>query len=410
VRTGFAAVIILFTLSIAAQPVTVGVQIVDQGGTATITTGAPATYVNLANTAPVAGTINRASVGWSGSCSNAFKIVILRQAFLSVAAFQVVATRGPFNAVAGRNDVTLSPAVNVQVGDLIGVVQLQSNSVCGSILTQSFGNNGSGYTLITTADMGVTGGTIGSSSAYSSGLVVGAVAYNSDPLLVKIIPAAGAVAGATAFFRTSLQLMNPTSTPITGKLVFHKVATSASAGDPSLAFTIPSRQTTSFSDVITTMGASGLGSLDIVSNGGAVPIASARVFSDGGALGTSGFSEEGLAPNDALDFFSRGILLTPADLTNFRMNIGVRTLDNGATLDIGVYDAGGTLRATRTGVSFPANYFRQFSVEEFTGASTIPANGWILVNITTFTGRAFVYSSIIDNKTSDSTFRMADIR
>jgi hypothetical protein len=410
VRSAIAILISVFAVTLAAQPVTVGVQIGDQGGTATITTAAPATYVNLANTATVAGTINKASVSWSGTCSNAFKIVILRQAFLSVAAFQVVATRGPFNAVGGRNDVTLSPAVTLAVGDLIGVVQLQSNSVCGSILTQSLPNNGSGYTLITTSDMSASGGTIGSSSAYTGGLVIGAVGYNSDPLLVRIIPAAGAVPGATAFFRTSLQLLNPTATTITGKLVFHKQAVSAAAGDPSLAFTIPSRQTVSFSDVVTTMGASGLGSLDIMTNGGAVPVASARVFSDGGTLGTSGFSEEGLPPEDALTFFSRGVLLIPADLSAFRTNIGVRTLDNGATLSIAVYDSGGNIRGTRSGVSFPANYFRQFSAEEFTGVSTLPANGWILVSVTDFTGRAFVYSSVIDNKTSDSTFRLADIK
>jgi hypothetical protein len=410
VRSAIAILISLFAVSLAAQPVTVGVQIPDLGGTGTITSGAPVTYVNLANTAQIAGTVNKASVSWSGSCSNAFRIVILRQAFLSVAAFQVVATRGPFNAVFGRNDVTLSPAITVAVGDLIGVVELQPNSVCGSILGQSLPNNGSsGYTLITTADMSVTGGTIGSSSSYNSGFVIGAVAYNSDPLLVKIIPAAGALPGATAFFRTSLQLLNATPTSITGKLVFHKQGQSAAAGDPSLPFTIATNQTTTFSDVITSLGASGLGSLDIVTNGGAVPIASARVFSDGGTLGTSGFSEEGVSPNDALDFFSRGILLTPADFANFRMNVGVRTLDAGATLAITTYDSGGSIRGTRT-VTYPANYFDQVPVATFTGVSTVPVNGWILINISTFGGRAFVYSSIIDSKTSDSTFRMADIK
>lgn len=408
-RTTFAIFVILFAASLGAQPVTVGVQIPDQAGTATITTSAPVTYVNLANRAPLAGVVNRASVSWSGPCSNAFKIVILRQAF-SVAAFQVVATRGPFNAVAGRNDVTLSPAVTLQLGDVIGVVQLQSNSVCGSILGQSFPNNGSGYTLVTTDDMSVSGGTIGSSSSYAGGFVIGAVAYNSDPLLVRIIPAAGAVPGATAFFRTSLQLLNPTLTTITGKLVFHKQLQSASASDPSLPFTIASHQTTSFSDVITSLGSSGLGSLDILTNGGAPPIASARVFSDGGAAGTSGFSEEGLPPEDALDFFSRGSLLIPADMTAFRMNVGVRTLDAGATLDITTYDSGGVIRGSRNGVSYPANYFKQVSVEEFTGLSTVPVNGWILFRVSVLGGRAFVYSSIIDNKTSDSAFRMADIK
>ena len=33
-----------------------------------------------------------------------------------------------------------------------------------------------------------------------------------------------------------------------------------------------------------------------------------------------------------------------------------------------------------------------------------------MVCISNIGGRAFVYSSVIDNKTSDSTFRMADIK
>jgi hypothetical protein len=255
----------------------------------------------------------------------------------------------------------------------------------------------------------VTGGTIGSSSNYSSGLTISAVAYNSDPVLVRILPAAGAVQGAFSFFRTSLQLLNPSSTTITGKLVFHKQLVSASAGDPSLAFTLTPGQSTSYADVLTSMGTSGLGSLDVVTNGGGLPIATARVFSDGGTAGTSGFSEEGVSPNDALDFFSRGILLIPADLTNFRMNIGVRTLDTGAALDITTIDASGTATANRS-VTYAANVFDQVPVGTFTGAATMPPGGWILITFHTFGGRAFVYSSVIDNRTSDSTFRLADIK
>ena len=46
----------------------------------------------------------------------------------------------------------------------------------------------------------------------------------------------------------------------------------------------------------------------------------------------------------------------------------------------------------------------------FTGLSSVPPGGYILVTFSTFGGHAFVYSSVIDNKTSDSTFRMADIK
>jgi hypothetical protein len=409
-RTRFAILVLLFAASLAAQPLSVGTQIVDAGGTATITNGGPVTYVNLSAGATAAGTVNKATVAWSASCSNAFKIVFLRNNFGTLSAFTVVATRGPFNAVNGRNTVTLSPPVAVIQGDLIAVVQLQPLATCGSVRTQSLGSSNVGYNLVTLGDMSVSGGTVGSSSVYSSGLGIGAIAFSTDPLLVRILPAAGAVQGANAFFRTSLQMVNPTSNTITGNLVFHKQAQSASPGDPTLAFTLPGNQVLSYADVIASMGTSGLGSLDIVTNGGNAPIVTARVFSDNGTLGTSGFSEEGLSPNDALDYFSRGALLLPSDLTNFHVNIGVRTLDTGAVLDVTTYDAAGTLRGTRSAVSFPANYFRQLPVEEFTGVSPMPAGGWILITFNTFGGRAFVYSSTIDNRTADSTYRLADIK
>ncbi|MGA8808948.1 MAG: hypothetical protein WB973_13810 [Thermoanaerobaculia bacterium] len=408
-RTPFAIVVVLCAASLAAQPLTVGRQIVDAGGTATITTGGPVTYVNLSDGATANGTVNKATVAWSASCSNAFKIVFLRETFESVQAFTVVATRGPFNAVNGRNEVTLSPAVNVSQGDLIGVVQLQPVATCGSIRVQSFPND-TGYKLVTTADMSTTGGTIGSTSNYASGLTIGAIAFNTSPLLVRILPAAGAVQGATSFFRTSLQMLNPGTNTISGNLVFHKQLVPAAPGDPSLPFTLTPGQTISYADVLTSMGTSGLGSLDVVTNGGNAPIATARVFSDGGTLGTSGFSEEGLPPNDALDYFSRGILLIPADLTNFRMNIGVRTLDSGATLDVFTYDSAGTLKGSRTLPAYGSNVFDQVPVATFTGLSTVPAGGYILIGLHVFGQRAFVYSSVIDNKTSDSTYRLADIK
>jgi len=409
VRTTFAILVILFAASLAAQPLTVGTQIVDNGGTATITNGGPVTYVNLSDGATANGTVDKATVSWSASCSNAFKIVFLRQTFNSVAAFTLVASRGPFNAVNGRNEVTLSPAVNVNQGDLIGVVQLQPLATCGSVRTQSFPDN-TGYNLVTTADMSATAGTIGSSSVYSSGLAFGAIAFNTEPLLVRILPAAGAAPGATAFFRTSVQMLNPTSTTITGNLVFHKQLQPANITDPSLPFSLAPGGSISYPDIVASMGSTGIGSIDIFTTAGNAPIATARVFSDGGTAGTSGFSEEAVAPTNALDFFSRGILLIPPDLTNFRMNIGVRTLDPGATLTVATYDSAGVLKGTRTLPAYGPNVFDQQPVATFTGLSSVPPGGFIMVSFNVFGGRAFVYSSVIDNRTSDSTFRLADIR
>jgi hypothetical protein len=410
VRSTLAILITLVAVSVAAQPLTVGTQIVDLGGTATITSGGPVTYVNLSDGATAAGTVNKATVAWSNTCSNAFKIIFLRQTFGSVAAFTLVASRGPFNAVIGRNEVTLTPPVTVALGDFIGVVQLQPVATCGSVRTQTFASAEIGYNLVTTADMSTTSGTIGGSTVYGSGYVIGAIAFNADPLLVRVLPAVGALPGATAFFRTSLQMLNPTSDTIKGNLVFHKQLQSAGPGDPSLPFSLSPGQSISYTDVITTMGTSGIGSLDIVTTAGNAPIATARVYSDAGSLGTSGFSEEALSPNDALNFFSNGILLIPPDLTNFRMNIGVRTLDTGATLTVFTYDASGNIVAQRTLPAYGPNVFDQKTVADFTGASSVPPGGYIRITFNVFGGRAFVYSSIIDNKTSDSTYRLADIK
>jgi hypothetical protein len=405
-RNAISILAFLFVSSLAAQPLTVGVHVPDPSSTTTITTLGPVSYINLTDYAPAAGTVNKASVYWSVACSNAFKIVFLRTGFSTNSAFSVVATRGPFNSIAGRNDVTLSPPVSLLTGDLIGVVQLQPYNTCGSVRTMDY-PGGAGYTLITVIDIS-TAGAIGPSSNFGPGYRISAVAYASDPLLVRILPAAGAVQGVGSFFRTAVQLYNPGGASMTGNLVFHKQGQPASAGDPSLPFTLLSGHVLSYPDVITTMGTSGLGSLDVVTNGGAQPIVTARVFSDGGVAGTSGFSEEGVLPADAIDAFRRGILFTPEDPVNFRMNIGVRTLDAGATLNIALLDANGVFLASRT-ATYPANYFQQDSFATFTGVSTIPAGGRIQVSVN-IPGSAFIYSSIIDGRTSDSTFRMADVK
>jgi hypothetical protein len=409
VRTAIASVVFLFAASLAAQPLTIGTQIVEEGHNAIINTGAPNTYVNLGSRATATGTVDTATVAWSGSCSNAFKIIFLRPSF-ALSQFTVVATRGPFDAVAGRNQVSLSPPVDIREGDVIGVVQLQPLAACGSVRVQSSGNTHLGYELITSGDMSTNSGTIGVASNYTGGYEIGVIAFNSNPLLVRVLPAAGAAPGATAFFRTSLQMLNPTSTRIKGSVVFHKQLQSAGPGDPSLAFVLGPGQSVSYPDIVASMGTSGIGSLDIVTEGGNAPIVTARVFSDGGPSGTSGFSEEALAPNDALDFVSHGILLIPPDLTNFRMNVGIRTLDAGATLSVTTYDSIGNLVATRPSVTYAPNVFDQAPVATFTGASPVPPGGYILITVTTFPGRAFLYSSVIDNKTSDSTYRLADIK
>jgi len=62
--------------------------------------------------------------------------------------------------------------------------------------------------------------------------------------------------------------------------------------------------------------------------------------------------------------------------------------------------------------AYGPNVFDQMPAGTFTGAGlALPPGGWIVITFNVFGGRAFVYSSVIDNRsTVDSTFRLADIR
>src|SRR6185369_11206193 len=98
-----------------------------------------------------------------------------------------------------------------------------------------------------------------------------------------------------------------------------------------------------------------------------------------------------------------GIMLLPSDLTNFRMNVGIRTLESGAVLNIITHDANGLTLNTR-GVTYAANYFEQPPLSQFIGVAAPPEGGSVQVQVTS--GAAFIYGSIIDNRTQDSSMRM----
>jgi hypothetical protein len=91
------------------------------------------------------------------------------------------------------------------------------------------------------------------------------------------------------------------------------------------------------------------------------------------------------------------------------MNVGVRSLESGATLTITTFDAGGGQVTTRSNLTYPPNYFEQVSASQFTGLSTLPAGGSIMVSVNVG-GAAFTYGSITDNRTQDSSMRMAEMK
>ena len=137
-KTLFALAAVLFTFTLAAQPLTVGTM-PETPGAATIGTGPAVTFFDLSHPATTSGVLTTASLRWrvgaGGPCPNAFKIKVIGNG--GNGNFLVLAERGPFASQQGRNVVTLNPPVAVNSGDLIAVTQLQTLSTCGSVLFTS---------------------------------------------------------------------------------------------------------------------------------------------------------------------------------------------------------------------------------------------------------------------------------
>jgi hypothetical protein len=169
----------------------------------------------------------------------------------------------------------------------------------------------------------------------------------TGPLPSAILPAVASANGANgSFFRTGVQLQNPSSSAIAGSIVFHTAAVSGLTSDPFLTYALNPGQTQTIADLLPALARSGLGSVDVVSTSGSLPTVVARVFNDGGDKGTSGFTEDLLKPQDALSAGDQFVFLVPPDLVRFRYNIGVRTLGTGASITVTQRNSAGTVLRT----------------------------------------------------------------
>jgi hypothetical protein len=204
----------------------------------------------------------------------------------------------------------------------------------------------------------------------------------------RILPVVGSAQGGQgSFFRTAVQMYNPKASAISGKIVFHPQAVSGSASDPSFPYSIPAGKTIVFADLLPAMGiAGGLGTADLVADAGSA----LRVVNDGGAAGTSGFSLDSMPSGDALRQGDTGVLLAPADLSKFRFNVGVRTLDQGAAMNV-------TVR--------PPTFFRQTGASDFLGGFALTGGETISIELTN--GSLFVYGATTDNVTNDPSVQVA---
>ena len=362
------------------------------------------TLVDFGHPATSAGVVTTATVFWytaktPAACASAFKIKILRPTPSNGSTYSVVADRGPFDAPAtGYITVPLSPAVTIQLGDLIAVTHLKTFATCGSVMYDAAGSADRVMTLA-----GEGSGTFNGTLSPRRALLARASA--TSKVFEGVLAAAGSVAGANgASFRTSLQLTNMGLVPISGTLVFHPAGTAALPSDPSLDYTVGSAATVSYPDLPAQLGASGLGSVDIISNASGAPTAVARIFNDLGTGGTSGFTEELISVDRALHVGDSVTIAHPADTANYRMNIGVRTFGDAVTLSVVNYLPGGSLNASSTR-DYVANFFEQVPLSTFIGTGQVLPNGSVLITVTK--GTAVVYASTTDNRTNDSSIRFA---
>jgi sugar lactone lactonase YvrE len=222
---------------------------------------------------------------------------------------------------------------------------------------------------------------------------------------LRILPVVGSTAGVGgSFFRTAVQLHNPTSAPMSGRVVFHRSGESGTDSDPAVSYSLSPGQTQSIADLLPEMGRAGLGSADIEVTVGQVPTATVRVFNDAGEHGTMGFTEEPMRAEDALRPEVSGALLVPADPARFRFNLGVRTLATESTATLTLRDASGAIVKT-VSRAFPPTYHEQRSAGEFLGVSTLPAGGSIGISMTS--GSAIFYGATVDNTTGDPSLQVA---
>jgi hypothetical protein len=367
------------------------------------------TLVDLTRGASTTGNYTNATIFWTGgnggSCHSSFTLKFYRPGLLGTG-LTFLEERGPFDSQPGLIDVTLSPPVALQTGDVIGLAEI-APAHCGGVAILASGDGV--HTARYLGDIGTTSVTLCDDITALLSETIGVVARMSGTeVRVGIVTGVGSVHGAAGSnFKTAMQLVNPGLETIQGHLIFHPAGHPASANDPSIPYSIPGEQMVNFPDVVAAIGQSGLGSIDVKASSSYAPLVVTRVFNDGGAAGTAGFTEPLVRSGDefVLNAPDQAWLVAPPDLTQFRWNIGIRTLADGASLRVRVFSAGGTLKKTLA-VTYSSEQFDQKAAADFLGGVALSANDIVLIEA--LFGKAILYGVSVDNTTNDTSLQLAN--
>ncbi|HEY5609726.1 MAG TPA: hypothetical protein VIL97_00855 [Thermoanaerobaculia bacterium] len=229
-----------------------------------------------------------------------------------------------------------------------------------------------------------------------------------------MIAVVGSVEGAfESRFRTALTLYNPYSFALRGKLQFRPAGqVDVTAG--SLDYEVAPGASVAYDDVVASMGAIGLGSLDVVPGAGTatlseftVPFLDARIISERSSMGQLATAVPEIRPIDARGGIAT-VLFVNEDPSIARMSIGVRTLDEPVILEYEVFAKDGTRKILRTPRAYDRELFEQLPAEAFTGVS-LAKGDVIQIRTHRFTlGGVIVYGVTTDNQTNAPMLQMKD--
>lgn len=356
------------------------------------------TYVDLSHPATSDGEVKSATFIWSAApCAAAAKIKFFRKisSDFDVTTLRLLAERGPFDVGFVTQAASLSPPVALQRGDLIGITNL---TTCGTPTFRSLRG-------ATAQFYGDAQGDVGFSNLPPPFPVTPELraTAGASQTVVNILPVAISAPGpAGSYFKTSLQLRNPQGVGrLSGKFVFHPAFAPASPADPSLPYSLGAWETQTIDDLVAAMGQTGIGSVDVVATDTDLgPTIQATIYTETSGGGTVSCAEPTVRPAET-GFFG-ATLIGPGDPSRVRMNIGVRALDQGATIRVVVFDSTGTALWSET-KTYPPNYFEQVPASAFMGGAPLGPNTSFVFN----GGNAIVYGVTADNQSQNAVIRFA---
>ncbi|HJQ39936.1 MAG TPA: hypothetical protein VKB93_22565 [Thermoanaerobaculia bacterium] len=405
---GLLMLLILASTPLAAQT-TAGDLIWQPGGAAS---SGPLTYIDFTRPVTMDGTVTEVTFRWvsNAPCSEQIKIRFFRPgAGGPLGALELVGTAGPFTSAnpaapgvfPDNNVIRLSfPAIAVKRGDVLAVTQMKPG--CGGFGVVT----GRPDEILYETSADFNGGALSASNTIArTGFRLNAAAHTSAWRHVGVIPAVASTAGAFgSFFRTEITINNPSPFGMGVRLVYHPAGQSADPNDPARNVLLTGNETRTFTDIVATMGQTGLGSMDVLATA-FTPVITTRVYNDGGAAGTSGFTEDVVPSYEAIRSGAYADFTIAADLTNYRVNMGIRTLGESTTFLVTVYDVTGALVGNTTERTVPANYFEQTPLSAFLAGVTPPPGGLARIQVTSG-GPAVFYASTNDNRTNDGSLKM----